>query len=207
LDLLLFVPFHLSLLDMNYFREILDCGGSGRYAPLEKDGDGDMWRERFLCKGKPWLPAVPRIIRFDILQMLDETYENDDEEKLVGLAFVEDTKHQKTSSAAFTEMVDLDSVEESIEDVLLCTWSSFLSLSTDDEDDDSYNNWNKSPVRSFDDGSSYATESHKKISDLFFPVDEKQTKHVSSTIQLSQGTVPTVSSPRTSDPGLEYGEI
>jgi hypothetical protein len=57
---------------------------------------------------------------------------------------VEDTKDRETLFEAFLEMEDPESVEQSIEDVLLSTWSSFPSLSTDDDDDDdSYNNWNK----------------------------------------------------------------
>jgi hypothetical protein len=198
---------------MNYFREILAygngaCGGSGRYATLQKDGDGDddMWRENLLCEDEPSLPPVPLIIQFDLLQMNDERDEYDDEENLVGLAFVEDTKHEKPSFEAFTETEDPDSVELSIEDLLLSTWSSFPSLSTDDEDD-SYNNWNKSPVRSFDDGSSYATRIDKKMSNLFVPLGAKRTTHVSPKKELSQGTMTTASSRTTFDSGHEYGEI
>jgi hypothetical protein len=194
---------------MNYFREILArgnvaCGGSARYTTLQKDGDVDMWREHSLCEDEPSLPPVPRIIRFHLLQINTETDEYDDEENLVGLAFVEDTKHQKTSFEAFMEMEDPDS--QSIEDVLLSTWSSFPSLSTDDEDD-SYNNWNKSPVRSFDDGSSYATRNSRNTSNLFLPRGEKQTMHVSPQKELSQGTMTAASSLTTSEPGYEYGEI
>jgi hypothetical protein len=197
---------------MNIFREILSCGisgacgGSGRYATLQKDGDNDMWREHSLCEGEPSLPPVPGIIRFHLLQINTETDEYDDEENLVGLAFVDDTKHQKTSFEAFMEMEDFESVEQSIEDVLLSTWSSFPSLSTDDEDD-SYNNWNKSPVKSFDDGYSYGSRSDKNISNLFFPVGEKQTMRISPENELSQGTMTTASSGTTFDFEREYGEI
>jgi hypothetical protein len=192
---------------MNYFRGILSwgnngvCGGNGRYGTHPKD-DGDVvWREPLLCDGVPSLPPVPRIIRFDLLQMQNGGSNEDDDEHLVGLAFVEDnTKDQKTLFEGFMKMEEPDPVEQSIEDVLLSTWSSFPSLSTDeddndnddDNDDDGYNNWNKSPVRSFDDGSSHATSgfddgrssscrttrSDSKIfHHLFFPLDddEKQT--------------------------------
>lgn len=187
------------------------CAGNGPYATLQKEDDADMWREHLLSDGEPTLPPVP-FIQFDLLQMQmhDETDEYEDEENLVGLAFVEDTKHQKTSFEAFMEMEEPDSVEQSIEDVPLSTWSSFPSVSTD-ENDDSYNNWDKSPVRSFDDGSSYATRSDWNTSNLFFPLGEKQTmqaaspKKESPTKELSQGTMTTASSGTISDP--EYGEI
>jgi hypothetical protein len=188
---------------MNYFREILACGqgaiygGGGRYTMLQKDDD-DMWREQvgsFYMKNILGyfrsLPPVPRIIRFDLLQMHDETNE-DDEDNLVGLAFVEDTKHQKTPFEAFTETEETGSEEQSIQDVRLSTgstWSSFASLSADDEDD-SYNNWNKIPVLSYDDGSSYATRSDRNTSN---PRDEKQTMQDSGKKELSQGTMATAS--------------
>ena len=195
---------------MNYFREILACGnngvcgGNGRYATLQKDDD-DMWKEHLLCDGEPSLPPVPRIIRFDLLQMQNGVNEDDDE-NLVGLAFVEDTKDRETSFEAFMVMKDPDSLEQSIEDVLLSTWSSFPSLSTyDDDEDDSYNNWKKSPVRSFDDGSSYATRSARNTSNLFFPLGDKQTMHISPKKELSHSSMATASTGRISEP--EYGEI
>jgi hypothetical protein len=148
---------------MNYFRDILACGnngfcggGNGRYAIMQKDDDDTVWREPLVCDDEPSLPppvpriirfnflqmqmqngAVPRIIRFDFLQMQMQNGANeDDDEHLVGLAFVGDTKDRETSFEAFTEMEDPDSVEQSIEDLQVSTWSSFPSLSTDEDDDD-----------------------------------------------------------------------
>lgn len=192
----------LSLLVMNYFRECLACGphdricgGSGRYAPLEKDD--------LLFDGVPSLRPVRRIIRLDLLQMLDETDEDDDaDENLVGLAFVKETKHQKTSFEAFMETDKSDSEEKSMQDVQLCTWSSFASLSADEDDydyDDSCKNWNISPVRSFGDGSSCATRIVKNTSTLSI--------QVSPTKELSQGTMSTASTWTTCDAEYEYGEI
>jgi hypothetical protein len=198
---------------MNYFRGILACGqdgicgGTDRYATLQKDDDG-LWRDLLLCDGgEPSLPPVPRIIRFELYQMHDETDEDDDD-NLVGLAFVEDTKHQKTSFEEFMEMEEPDSEEQSIQDLELCTWSSFASLSSDDEDD-SYNNWNKSPVLSYDDGSSYATLSDWNISNLFFSRAETHTMimQASPKKELSQGTMTTASTWTASDTGHEYAEI
>jgi hypothetical protein len=111
---------------------------------------------------------------------------------------VEDTKDRETLFEAFLEMEDPESVEQSIEDVLLSTWSSFPSLSaSDDEATLATTTGTRNPVPSFDDGSSYATRSRRNTSNLFFPLGEKQYAYsptkASPTKELSQDTMTTAS--------------
>jgi hypothetical protein len=170
---------------MNYFREILACGQAGICG-----GRGRLATR--LQKERP----VPRVIRFELLQMhddeeVDEGVEDDDD-NLVGLAFVEETmsKHQKTKTSfeAFMELDESDSEEHS-------AWSSFASLSlSEGDEDDSYKNWNhNSPVSTStndSDESSYAT---RNTSNLSFSLGEKRTMQVSHKNELSQGIMATTS--------------
>jgi hypothetical protein len=182
---------------MNYFREILACGQAGIC------GSRGRLATR-LQKERP----VPRVIRFELLQMhddeeVDEGVEDDDD-NLVGLAFVEDTtsKNQKTKTSfeAFMELEESDSEEQS-------AWSSFASLSlSEGDEDDSYKNWNQSSPASTDaadtDGSSYAT---RNTSNLSFSLGEKRNMQVSPKKGLSPGTTATASAWTACDPG--YFEI
>jgi hypothetical protein len=195
----LFVFFRYLI--MNYVREILACGHVGIC--------GGQYLVTFQ-KERP----IPRVIRFDLLQMHDDDdeadqVEVDDDDHLAGLAFVEDTTsklHQKakTSFEAFMELEESESEEQS-------AWSSFASASVGDEDD-SYHNWNKaSPVSTDDsDGSSYATRNTSNIS---FSLGEKKRtmqashKKASPKQELSQGTMVTASTQTISVSNPGYFEI
>jgi len=173
---------------MNYaLRAILACGQEGFCGGVHAalpNKDADLWPEHSSGDDEA-LPSIPRVIRLTLERLNDQEDEQDDE-YLRGLAFVDETnaRNDGTKLAPFEEFLEMeDSIHDddyyddddtSFKAERLIAWhTSYLSLSEH----------GGSLIGSrYDDGSSYDS---MDSSDLFFAQVEQDTELFTAFSQTS----------------------